>query len=77
MTDQLGSFSDLVDILQGQELLAGPLNTPQPAILVGDMNSNPAAGGIAYEHFVEAGLRDGWLLGGIGSRFTCCRAEDL
>jgi len=77
VTTHLESLFDPVGIVQGQELLAGPLNTSLPVILVGDINSDAAAGGIAYGNFVQAGLKDGWLLGGGGSGFTCCQAENL
>lgn len=71
--------SALVQVLQGQELLAGPANTPLPVVLVCDCNS--AADGLdtaTYGILIEAGFDDAWSLVHPGDPGpTCCHAEDL
>ena len=72
--------------VQGAELLAGPLNTGLPVILVGDLNS--AAGGVGavpgqsdtatYGNIRSAGFRDVWqATWPHATGFTCCQAADL
>ena len=48
--------------LQVQELLAGPANTKQPVILVGDFNADPLHrdGSFAYDLIPAAGFTDAW-----------------
>ena len=48
--------------LQVEELLAGPVNTKQPVILVGDFNSDPLHrdGSFAYDLIPAAGFTDAW-----------------
>ena len=71
---------------QGAELLAGPLNTSGPAVLVGDLNSSadPAASvpgrtdTATYGNLLAAGFSDAWLAvntNGVGN--TCCQSPDL
>ncbi|QES46654.1 endonuclease [Streptomyces venezuelae] len=56
-----------IQVQQGGELLADPLNTPLPTVLLGDLNS--AAGGVGavpgtntptYANLLAAGFRDAW-----------------
>ncbi len=55
-----------IQVAQAQELLAGPVNTRLPVILVGDFNADPlhrdrpAADPSAYPLIVAAGFRDSW-----------------
>jgi endonuclease/exonuclease/phosphatase family metal-dependent hydrolase len=50
-----------IQVLQGQELLAGPANTDLPVILVGDFNSRADGLGTAtYANLVAAGFDDAW-----------------
>ncbi|MET9852518.1 endonuclease/exonuclease/phosphatase family protein [Streptomyces sp. NPDC006450] len=70
---------------QAGELLAGPLNTTLPTVLLGDLNS--AAGGVgatpgsdtqSYNRLLAAGFTDAWTA--VRPRdpgFTCCQASDL
>jgi endonuclease/exonuclease/phosphatase family metal-dependent hydrolase len=62
---------------QTMELLAGPLKTDLPTILVGDINS-PAPAGAAYVLLTQAGLADPWpVLRPSEPGFTCCQDDDL
>jgi endonuclease/exonuclease/phosphatase family metal-dependent hydrolase len=53
-----------LQVLQAQELLAGPAKTRLPVVLVGDFNSDPLHrdGSIAYDTFTAAGFNDTWAL---------------
>lgn len=66
-----------VRVAQTRELLAGPLATDLPVVLVGDLNS-PAPGGAAYGELVTSGFADAWTLTRPGDPgFTCCQAADV
>ncbi|MFI1285866.1 endonuclease/exonuclease/phosphatase family protein [Streptomyces sp. NPDC020858] len=85
VTTHLEPASPTVQEAQTDELLAGPLNTTLPTVLLGDLNS--AAGGVgatpgtatqSHNKLLAAGFTDAW------SRtrprnpgFTCCQAPDL
>jgi endonuclease/exonuclease/phosphatase family metal-dependent hydrolase len=56
----LESFFDLVQYAQANELLQGPATTERAFILVGDFNSDAETGGVSYQIFTGAGLRDVW-----------------
>jgi endonuclease/exonuclease/phosphatase family metal-dependent hydrolase len=60
ITSHLGALFESVQIAQANELLQGPTNTTLPVILVGDFNSDAAAGGQAYSLLLNAGLTDVW-----------------
>ncbi|MGR4878210.1 endonuclease/exonuclease/phosphatase family protein [Streptomyces sp. LARHCF249] len=87
VTTHLEPASRTVQELQGNELLAGPLNTKLPTVLLGDLNS--AAGGVGatpgtatqtYNNLLAAGFTDAWTAhrGRVrGPGFTCCQAADL
>jgi len=78
VTTHLEAFSELVQVAQANELLAGPANTNLPVVLVGDFNSNADGGGTAtYGNLIAAGFADVWPLATADSGFTCCQAEDL
>ncbi|MFD0266970.1 endonuclease/exonuclease/phosphatase family protein [Streptomyces sp. NPDC127106] len=85
VTTHLEPLVPAVQEAQTGELLAGPLNTTLPTVLLGDLNS--AAGGVgatpgtntqSYNRLLAAGFTDAWTatrprkLG-----FTCCQAADL
>ncbi|WP_327415617.1 endonuclease/exonuclease/phosphatase family protein [Streptomyces sp. NBC_01233] len=87
VTTHLEPAAPAVQEAQADELLAGPLNTELPTVLLGDLNS--AAGGVgatpgtgtqSYNRLLAAGFKDAWTAnrhrpGGPG--FTCCQAPDL
>ncbi len=52
----------VLQVLQVQELLAGPANTKLPVILLGDFNTDPLHrdGSIAYDLMPAAGFGDAW-----------------
>jgi len=61
VTTHLGAtLGEAVQIAQANELLQGPTNTTLPVILVGDFNSDAAAGGLAYSLLLNGGLTDVW-----------------
>ena len=66
----------LIQGLQANELLAGPLQTSLPVISFGDFNAS--IGSTIYENFLKAGFQDGWTLAHPSDPgFSCCQAEDL
>ncbi|MFE4636803.1 endonuclease/exonuclease/phosphatase family protein [Streptomyces sp. NPDC056773] len=85
VTTHLEPAAPAVQEAQTDELLAGPLNTTLPTVLLGDLNS--AAGGVgatpgtgtrSHERLLAAGFTDAWS----ATRprdpgFTCCQAPDL
>ncbi|MEV4430482.1 endonuclease/exonuclease/phosphatase family protein [Streptomyces sp. R-07] len=85
VTTHLEPASRPVQEAQADELLAGPLNTGLPTMLLGDLNS--AAGGVGaqpgtdtqtYNHLLAAGFADSWAARHDGDPgFSCCQAPDL
>ncbi|MFG2296286.1 endonuclease/exonuclease/phosphatase family protein [Streptomyces sp. NPDC048603] len=85
VSTHLEPLSRTVQEAQAGELLAGPLNTALPTVLLGDLNS--AAGGVgaqpetdtqSYDRLLAAGFTDAWRARrGRDSGFTCCQAPDL
>jgi endonuclease/exonuclease/phosphatase family metal-dependent hydrolase len=93
VTTHLERLQPSVQVAQANELLAGPLQTDLPTILLGDLNS--AAGGVGavpgqsdtdtYATLREAGFSDAaqrsgrpWKPGVTWrGAFTCCQSEDL
>lgn len=68
---------EVVRDAQARELLAGPLATELPVVLLGDINSH-ADGGVAYGTLTEAGFADAWAVANPGADgFTCCQPPDL
>ena len=73
--DCLG-VTPFVQEAQAAELLAGPLATSLPVLLVGDLNT-PADGGTTYNNLIAAGFGDAWTQVGVGDGLTCCQANDV
>ncbi len=75
----LEAVAPVINVIQGNELLAGPLDTSLPVIVLGDLNS--AADGSStptYGNFLAAGFEDAWSVEQPGDPgFTCCQAENL
>jgi endonuclease/exonuclease/phosphatase family metal-dependent hydrolase len=66
-----------VQAQQGAELLADPLQTTLPTVLLGDLNS-AADGGATYQTMLDAGFVDAWTTSrGDDPGFTWGHAEDL
>jgi endonuclease/exonuclease/phosphatase family metal-dependent hydrolase len=74
VTTHLESFSAAVRNLQASELLAGPVDTSLPVVLVGDMNSGPGTDLGADSILLGGGFSDAW---NDGPGLTCCHAVDL
>lgn len=73
----LESFAPSIRDLQAGELLAGPVSTTSPVVLLGDLNATTVAQG-TYGRIVAAGFSDGWLLERGGDPgFTCCQQAHL
>ena len=60
VNSHLESFVELIQNAQANELLQGPANIDSALLLVGDFNSDAAAGGTSYQILTGAGLRDVW-----------------
>ena len=61
---------------QAEELVAGPVKTPYPLIVIGDFNDSP--GSDTYTTLIKAGLKDAWALANPSEPgFSCCQAEDI
>ncbi|HEY6793067.1 MAG TPA: endonuclease/exonuclease/phosphatase family protein [Kineosporiaceae bacterium] len=81
--------SNLYRTAQSRELLAGPLNTGGPVVLVGDLNSDPddpvfTESGSSfntttpYDQLTGARFADAWVQANGGAAGpTCCYAADL
>lgn len=74
----LEAFDEAIRVEQATELLADPLSTELPVVLVGDLNS-AAPGGPAYELVLDDGtLLDAWVeAGAADAGLTCCWEGDL
>jgi endonuclease/exonuclease/phosphatase family metal-dependent hydrolase len=69
----LEAFAPQVRDAQAAELLAGPVNTTMPVVLVGDLNA-VTTDAATYGRIAAAGFSDVWLgSGGV----TCCQAAGL
>ncbi|MER6315286.1 endonuclease/exonuclease/phosphatase family protein [Streptomyces sp. NPDC001581] len=87
VSTRLEPAAPAVQEAQAAELLAGPLDTKLPTVLLGDLNS--AAGGVgatpatatrSYDRLLAAGFQDVWTANRHRPRspgFTCCRAPEL
>ena len=55
--------SPVIQKLQAAELLAGPANTKEPVMIVGDFNADPLRrnGTDTYGDIIAAGFKDAWL----------------
>jgi endonuclease/exonuclease/phosphatase family metal-dependent hydrolase len=85
----LEPFSNFYRTAQSRELLAGPLNTTGPVVLVGDLNSapddpiftelgSPFNATNPYDQLTGAGFADAWVqANGEAAGSTCCNAADL
>jgi endonuclease/exonuclease/phosphatase family metal-dependent hydrolase len=68
----------LIQSLQANELLTGPLHTSRPVIGLGDFNAS--VGSTTYGNLLGAGFQDAWTLAHPNpsdSGFSCCQAADL
>ena len=82
VTTHLSALSQVVRLVQIGELLAGPLDTDLPVILLGDLNSNASAEDLAneaptYDFLTSHGYTDAWREVGIGHGFTAWQEGDL
>lgn len=82
VTTHLSALSEVARLVQIGELLAGPLDTDLPVILVGDLNSNasaedPANEAPAYDFLTSHGFADVWLDVGTGHGLTAWQDGDL
>lgn len=70
---------EFIRVQQARELLAGPLDTDLPVVLLGDFNSNAEANGLAYRILIdEGGFEDAWSTANPGDPgLTCCHDADL
>ncbi|MBT2540693.1 endonuclease/exonuclease/phosphatase family protein [Streptomyces sp. ISL-44] len=85
VTTHLEPAAPTIQEAQADELLAGPLNTKLPTVLLGDLNS--AAGGVgatpgtatqSHNKLLAAGFTDAWTATRPRNPgFTCCQAPDL
>jgi endonuclease/exonuclease/phosphatase family metal-dependent hydrolase len=73
-----GGAAGLVQTAQGNELLAGPLNTPLQTILVCDCNSaSDGSNTPTYANLIAAGMKDSWTAVNSSTGNTCCQNELL
>jgi len=83
VTTHLSGIAPPIQVLEGNELLAGPVNTSLPVIVTGDFNSSATPGGVdatpTYANMVAGGLEDSWSVVNPGDPgLTCCqRVPDL
>lgn len=77
LTTHLSAFDPSVRAAQVEELLEGPLDTIQPVLLVGDLNSDPALLDPAYNILIASGFGDAWEEAGIGYGYTGWQDGDL
>lgn len=78
VSTHLESVLSGIQLAQASELLAGPLKTDLPVVLVGDFNDDIFFEQTAtYAHLTAAGFFDAWLIGGASEGFTCCQQEAL
>jgi hypothetical protein len=77
LSTHLSAYDTLVRIAQAEELLDGPLDTIQPVILVGDLNSDPALLGPAYNTLISSGFGNTWEEAGTGDGYTGWQHGDL
>jgi endonuclease/exonuclease/phosphatase family metal-dependent hydrolase len=80
VTTHLEADSEEVREAQALELIAGPVDTNLPIVLVADANSNANGDATtpAYSSLIGAGFADAWFAAHPGSRVnTCCNAELL
>jgi endonuclease/exonuclease/phosphatase family metal-dependent hydrolase len=67
VSTHLERFHPGIQVAQANELLAGPLNTTGPTVLLGDLNSDANGGGTpresdtpTYSNMLKAGFADAW-----------------
>ena len=66
----------IIQFIQANELLDGPLHTSRRVISLGDFNATN--GSTTYENLLTAGFQDAWAVAHPGDPgFSCCQAEDL
>ncbi|MFQ5695575.1 MAG: endonuclease/exonuclease/phosphatase family protein, partial [Terriglobia bacterium] len=76
------SIAAPIEIAQGLELLAGPLNTTLPVIVAADMNADAADFSdptfVTYQNFLDAGFVDAWTaVNPFDPGFSCCQAPTV
>jgi endonuclease/exonuclease/phosphatase family metal-dependent hydrolase len=73
-----GGPAGLVQAAQGNELLAGPLNTPLQTILVCDCNSaTDGSNTPTYANLIAGGMQDAWTAVNSSTGNSCCQNELL
>jgi endonuclease/exonuclease/phosphatase family metal-dependent hydrolase len=79
LTTHLEAFSPEIQVIQANELLAGPGNISLPLIFAGDFNSNANAFDTAtYGNLIDAGFVDAWSqIDPLDPGYTCCEAANL
>jgi hypothetical protein len=66
----------LIQSAQADELVAGPLRTSHPVIVIGDFNASPNS--TIYASLIKAGFQDAWALANPSDPgLSCCQAGDL
>ena len=78
IASHLENFDPNIQAAQGQELLAGPGNTPLPVVIAMDSNSkaNPPSDPTtaAYDKFINTGFTDAWTeVYPFDPGLTCCQ----
>jgi hypothetical protein len=81
LTTHLEAFSPEIQVIQANELLAGPGDTSLPLVFAGDFNSNANAFDTAtYGNLIDAGFVDAWsqiYSLDLDPGYTCCEAANL
>ena len=75
---EVGGQTAPIQVLQGQELLAGPMGGPGPIVAAGDFNSAADGSTTATYGLLRTQFDDAWIKGNRQAPgFTCCQAGDL
>jgi len=80
LTTHLEPFYPPIQVIQANELLAGPGNTSLPLVFAGDFNTDADALPTepTYGNLIAAGFVDAWSqIDPLDPGYTCCEAADL